>query len=142
MDAMASPDHLVQLALSHSNLLISSSTALLPSSLSSAQVVFTTLPHTAAIFSSPVDASPSITSSDYIPNTFIPADRVRASFPGGTTAFDQLIVDKLTCNPQSRNWSKEDVWAQFQSTLYFSCSPSIDHAAVLVYLAIYLLIWH
>ncbi|KAL4898599.1 hypothetical protein BDV59DRAFT_206905 [Aspergillus ambiguus] len=61
--------------------------------------------------------TPSIHSTDYVPNTQIPVKRAADSYPGGQDAFVKFVTSKMTVSPEDsvrHELGVDEIWRKFQ----------------------------
>ncbi|XP_006457910.1 hypothetical protein AGABI2DRAFT_114933 [Agaricus bisporus var. bisporus H97] len=128
MPAVVEPRTLLDLALKERSMYVCVPIRLTPTNLSSTLPIFLPLP---------VDSRPSIgasiTSSDYIPNTWVHIAKARETFDralGGPKGFDDWVVGALTINASEAYKSHNTVtkiWKKFKST--FSVAVGLSSAS-------------
>jgi len=116
LDAMVNAAVMLKFALEEPAIHVKVPTRLTRASLRS------TLPRFLGLKPSQYSDEPSITSSSYVPGTWVHIRRARENFSGelgGPEAFDAWVVDSLTINPGTayeRHNTVKKIWEKFQST--------------------------
>ena len=116
LEATVDAASLLKMALEHRNLCIRAPVIMTKDMLSSTLPDFLALP-VAGSYVSPV----TITSPDYVPNTYVSAQKVRNEWPeilGGPSGFDTWVIQALTINPREAyktHNTTTKIWSKFAS---------------------------